>query len=109
MVSEKAWQAQVVELARMLGWLVYHTFNSRRSQAGFPDLTLVRERVVFVELKAERGKPTAEQAHWLEALEAADAEVYLWKPSSLEEVGRVLSRRETKAERWGALPLGEVA
>jgi hypothetical protein len=98
MVSEKAWQGQVVELARMLGWRHFHAFDSRRSPSGYPDLTLVRDRVVWVELKSESGKPSAAQRSWLDALEAAGAEVYLWKPSDLEEVGRVLSRREAETQ-----------
>jgi VRR-NUC domain len=92
-VSEQEWQTQVVRLARLLGWRHFHPFNSRRSPSGFPDLCLVRDRVVFAELKTERGKPSAEQAHWIEALEAAGAEVYVWRPSDLEQVGRVLGRR----------------
>jgi hypothetical protein len=53
-------------------------------------LVLVRDRVLVVELKSERGKPTAEQRRWLDALEAAGAEHYLWRPSSWPEVERVL-------------------
>ena len=36
--TEKGFQAAVVELARLRGWLVYHTYDSRRSAKGFPDL-----------------------------------------------------------------------
>jgi hypothetical protein len=92
-MTEKEWQAQVLQLARMLGWRHFHAFNSKRSPSGYPDLTLVRDRVVFCELKSEAGKPTAAQRDWLDALEAAGAECYLWRPSDLELVGRVLSTR----------------
>ena len=56
--------------AALLGWYhIYHTFDSRRSQVGFPDLTLVRDgRLVFLELKTEKGKATAEQESWVAAL-----------------------------------------
>jgi hypothetical protein len=80
----------------MLGWRHFHAFNSRRSPSGYPDLTLVRDRVVWVELKSETGKPSAAQRAWLETLEAAGGEVYIWRPSDLEEVGRVLGRREVR-------------
>src|SRR5688572_19177552 len=40
--TERAFQAQVVKYARLMGWTAYHTHDSRRSQAGFPDLVLVR-------------------------------------------------------------------
>ena len=56
-LTEKQFMTAVVEMARMLGWLVYHTHDSRRSEAGFPDIVAVRrERVVFIELKTEKGE-----------------------------------------------------
>ncbi|MEW6583441.1 MAG: VRR-NUC domain-containing protein, partial [Actinomycetota bacterium] len=55
-LSEAAFQDQVVDLARLRGWLVYHTFDSRHSAAGFPDLILARgDRLVAAELKTQRG------------------------------------------------------
>jgi len=68
-VSEKQFQSQVLQLAKLSGWLTYHTHDSRRSQAGFPDLVLVRPpAIVFAELKTEAGKLRPEQAAWLEAV-----------------------------------------
>lgn len=98
-ISEREWQAQIISLAKQLSWRVYHTFDSRRSAHGFPDLVLVRERTLFVELKSETGKLSPAQAEWLEALTQAGALVYLWRPSHLEEAARILSRR---AERQAA-------
>lgn len=89
-VPESAWQSFVVDFARTTRWLVYHTWNSKHSAKGFPDLTLVRERVVFVEVKSERGRLTPDQIMWRDRLLAADAEWYLWRPSDREEVIRVL-------------------
>ena len=43
--SEAALQNKVVEVATMLGFLVYHTHDSRRSQAGELDLHLVSRTV----------------------------------------------------------------
>jgi hypothetical protein len=70
-LTEKAFQAQVVELAKILGWRVYHPFLSKWSERGFPDLTMVRardRRLVFAELKGDRGKVTEAQAEWQELL-----------------------------------------
>jgi len=97
-LTEKEWDAQLFEtkkgLATTLGWtLVYHTYRSTRSPSGFPDRVLVRDRVVFVELKAEDGRPTARQREWLTGLARAGAEAYLWRPSDLEEIGAVLAGR----------------
>ena len=92
-MSEREWQTQVVTLARTLGWATYHTFDSRRSQPGMPDLILVRDRVLFAELKRESGKLSAAQDEWLARLRRAGAEHYVWRPRDLETVGAVLSRR----------------
>ncbi len=84
-MSEKELQSNVLELAKRLGWLCYHTFDSRRSQAGFPDLVMVRNGlVIFAELKREKGKLSADQEAWREQLDRADAwyvQHYLWRPS----------------------------
>lgn len=81
-MTEKELQQAVVDLARLLGWRVYHTYDSRRSTAGFPDLTLVRgSRLVFVELKAEKGRASIAQLTWLRDLSAAGADTYLWRPA----------------------------
>ena len=86
-LTELAWQAQVVELARTLGWRCYHTHNSQHSAAGFPDLTLARgERLLFAELKTTKGRTTAAQEEWLRALSVAGAETYLWRPGEWDAV-----------------------
>jgi hypothetical protein len=96
-LTEKQWQRQLVDLARQLGWTVYHTYDSRRSQPGFPDLVLVRDRVLYVELKREQGRLTDAQAGWLDKLRAAGAEAYCWRPRDLEDAGLTLARREKRA------------
>lgn len=92
-VREREWQQQVIDLARMYGWLVYHTFDSRRSEPGFPDLTLVHSGVVFAELKTDRGRLSPAQEVWLSRLRAAGAEVHVWRPRDLDDVIGRISRR----------------
>lgn len=104
---EKDWQRDVIRLARTLGWKVAHfravkTPTGYRTPvqadgAGFPDLCLVRDRVIFAELKNERGQITEEQKAWLAALERAGAEAYVWRPADLDEVLAVLQRRDRLA------------
>ena len=86
-MSEGDLQTNVVDTVRKLGGLVYHTHDSRRSAAGFPDLVIVFPRtgaLLFVELKSTSGSLQPEQVQWLEALRRAERiavrEVHLWRP-----------------------------
>jgi hypothetical protein len=90
-LSEKEFQERVVFAARSLGWLVYHTYDSRRSEPGFPDLTMVRRgRLIFAEMKKNTGVCTDAQQRWLAELEQTECEVYLWRPDDYEEILEVL-------------------
>jgi hypothetical protein len=103
-LREAQWQQRVLDLAKLCGWRVAHFRPGRTSTgwrtaveadgAGFPDLTMVREgRLLFVELKSERGRVTPEQRVWLAALSAVPGvETYLWRPSDWPAVHRVLAR-----------------
>ncbi len=94
-ISEKHFQVQVLELARLSGWRCYHTHDSRKSAPGFPDLVLVRSPVVlFAELKTEGGEATPEQRVWLAALRACPGvAARLWRPGDWPEIERVLAMR----------------
>ena len=54
-MPEMALHAAVEELAAHLKWQTYHTYDSRRSKGGFPDLVLWRNRLLFVEPKSTKG------------------------------------------------------
>lgn len=88
LLRERDWQEVVVAYARIKGWFVYHTHDSRRSAPGFPDLVMVRAgRIVMAELKTETGRIRPEQAKWIEALSAVPSvEVHLWRPSAWVQV-----------------------
>jgi|tagenome__1003787_1003787.scaffolds.fasta_scaffold20986228_6 hypothetical protein len=88
--SEPDFQTGVIELAPLRRWATYHTHDSRRSTAGFPDLVCVPDRVVFVELKSEVGKPTLAQLQWLSRLRAAGAEAHLFRPTDSDEIQETL-------------------
>ena len=90
-VTEAELQEAVVGVARTLGWRVAHVRPARTEKGwrtawsydgkGFVDLTLVREwRLLFVELKGERGKVAPEQQGWLDALDETPNEVHVWRP-----------------------------
>jgi hypothetical protein len=81
-LTEKQLQTHIVRAAKLMRWGVYHTFDARRSEAGFPDLVMVRgRRLIFAELKRENGRTTPAQKAWIEALHNV-AEVYEWRPSN---------------------------
>jgi hypothetical protein len=95
-VSEKAFMAAVVRLARDHGWLAYHVHDSRKSLPGYPDLTLVhpqRHVALWAELKVPGGVLTLQQAHWLKALGQVErTEAHLWMPEDMEDICRMLQR-----------------
>jgi hypothetical protein len=80
-ITEKAFQRAIIEEAIRNGWTYYHTYDSRKSAAGFPDLVLVRERVLWMEVKTEDGKASAAQSSWGEILLAAGQDYRLVRPS----------------------------
>ena len=91
MITERDFQRQVLDLARLFGWTAYHPQLSKWSERGWPDLALVRPpRLIFAELKRENGKTSDYQDKWLALLGACPVEVYLWRPSQLEEVAAAL-------------------
>ena len=70
LVTEKAFMDTILQAAELYGWWTYHTHDSRRSTAGFPDLVLIKPpRVVFLEVKSERGRLSREQAEVLAMLQ----------------------------------------
>ena len=70
-LSETKFQQTIIDYARLRGWLVYHTHNSRYSERGFPDLFCVRKtRAIALEVKASgkklnKGKWNKKGTRWL--------------------------------------------
>ena len=98
---ESILQSQVIQLAKMNGFRVHHArpvqqANGRwltaiAGDAGFPDLVLAHpERgVLFLELKAEKGKLSEAQIQWAQAL-SRHVEYYLIRPQDLEKLAKRL-------------------
>ncbi len=107
-LTEARFMAQVVELARLNQWTVWHDAATNaprvcyvchaptrgpRNTAGLPDLLLVRaSQLIWAELKAQDGATSAEQRQWIAALRAAGQTVFVWRPSDFDEIERVLAR-----------------
>lgn len=93
--SESQFQALVLELADRLGWFAVHHQPCRVGRKfmtpiqgpgaeGFPDLVLchpIQHRLLFRELKTDRGRLSDGQVRWTKCLEAAHADVGVWKPA----------------------------
>lgn len=70
-----------------LNW--YHTYDSRRSNSGFPDLVVIGPAgVMWRELKTATGRTTAAQNQWIDALRRARQDVDVWRPTDLMD-GRI--------------------
>lgn len=96
-MTEKAWQGNVVTVARLNGWWVHHHHDSRRSEPGFPDLVLLRPpELLMVELKTDRGRVTPEQRKVLDMLEACGVEAHVWRPADERDVFARLARKRSR-------------
>mgnify|MGYP006267172765 FL=1 len=107
-ITESEFQAQVIQLAKLRGWLVHHTRPARikvrgvetyrtpiAGHAGFPDLVLARRgRVIYAELKAQAGQLREDQIRWRDAMSTPDRTEYagwfVWRPSDWAQIERVL-------------------
>ena len=103
--TEAGFMGWVIDLATYHGWLVAHFRAAKMGDGrwvtpmvgdpGFPDLVLARRGdVIFAELKVGRGKVSAVQKAWLEALRSSEwertHEVYLWRPEDRDEIEGLL-------------------
>lgn len=89
-MSEDDFQIRILGYCKLLGLLVFHDYDSRRNESGFPDLVIVGKRVLFVELKKEDGRVKPKQQVWLNRLEAAGAHAQVWRPSDWDTVKAIL-------------------
>jgi hypothetical protein len=91
-ISEKEFMAMVIKRAKLGRWFVYHTHDSRRSVAGFPDLVLLRPpQIVVAELKVGKNRVTPEQNLWLNLFEEAGVPAYVWRETDWNEIDEVLA------------------
>jgi len=99
--DERQFQAAVGRLAVHHDVLHYHTYDSRRSDSGFPDCTLVGREVMFRELKmTRRSRIRVDQQVWIDRLRAAGADVAVWYAEDYH-CGRVDEQLRDLAVRRG--------
>lgn len=104
-ISEKEFQARVVELATLLGWRTLHVYPLRSKAgprtpttiAGWPDLFLWNPRhpargFVALELKSATGQVTLSQAQVLAQLGESGARTMIARPADFDAVHALLAR-----------------
>ena len=103
-IKERDFQAAVIELAHLFGWNVAYFRPARVMRdgkekyetsvgadgKGWPDLVLVRNRIIYVELKSDTGKLSPEQELWRDRILAAGGDWFCWRPGDIEAIKEVL-------------------
>jgi len=92
-VTEKDLREWVRDLCKLFGWKFLFTWTSIHSPKGMLDLFLInaeQKRVIFAELKTEKGKLTPEQQETFDDLKACGQEVYVWRPGDIEGIAEIL-------------------
>ena len=98
--TEKAFGSQVEALLDLYSWRWCHSRPAMTKDGwrtalsghrGFPDYVAVKDKTLFFELKSDKGKLSPDQQLWHDCLKAAGAEVFVWRPSQLEEIAQLLS------------------
>jgi len=79
-MSEAELQRLVEELCDRLGLHHYHTFDSRRSDPGWPDLVIAGTALLFRELKSRDGVLTPAQRRWGSRIERTGGDWAVWRP-----------------------------
>jgi hypothetical protein len=95
MATERDFQTYLEREMRSRGWWVYSIRRSDLAQAtlaGYPDITAWRDdRLLFAELKTDKGRISPAQLDVLESLKILKfAEVYVWRPSQIDEIMAIL-------------------
>lgn len=91
-IPEHQFQTKVVDLCKWYRLMVYHTYDSRRSNPGFPDLVIVGPGgVIFAELKSSTGKVSLAQQEWIDKLNSAGGTAYVWRPEDWPKVERIVA------------------
>jgi len=85
--DERAFTDAVIDLLKVCNWRVMHmrgnTYRLIQGHAGYPDITAVKDRIIFAELKMPGGKLTEEQKAWQARLAPHH---YVWYPANFGDI-----------------------
>lgn len=108
---ERDFQKQVIQLARLYKWKCAHFRPAMTKRGwvtpvaadgkGFPDLILVREKTIAVELKCGKNKLSADQDEWLHWFSQAGIETFCWTPEQWDGLESILTKPPPAGwKRW---------
>ena len=101
---EKDFATQVEHLFTLFGWRWTHFepairqsgewATALRGMKGLPDYIAVRDgKLIFAEIKGDRGRLTPDQTEWIERLRAVrEVRTETWWPDDLQEIKELLRR-----------------
>jgi VRR-NUC domain len=97
---EADYQNQIILLLRWMGYHVYHTYDSRKSEPGFPDLIALKpgKRALVLEVKTEHGRVSVDQRNWISWFRAAGIKAEIVRPSDWPEVSKWIIRDDLQTE-----------
>ena len=97
--SEKDFQQEVRQIARLYGWADYCAYNSRHSPAGWPDLTLLRPpHLIFAELKTDRGRLQPPQKRTIDLLQQCQhIQTFVWRPDDYPQIHAAIRSNDSDA------------
>jgi len=113
-IDWRAWEKEIWhDIGTLCGW---HSAHFRAVETkhrgytvpvgahgdGWPDFTMVRDRCIYVEAKCGNGRVEIKQADWLQRIEAAGQEVYVFRPEYRAEIVAVLRHRGRPADDFPA-------
>lgn len=101
MTSEREFTSQVITLARLCGWRCVHFRPARTEKGwrtagqgnivGWPDIFAVKDgKIIVMELKIGKAKPTHEQAAWLADFAGAGVQAFVFTPADWPEIVKLL-------------------
>ena len=99
---EQQFQHTVIKMAEQQGWLIYHVANVRgqlraKSSVGFPDLILLKHKLVAWECKRSGRQASEEQQKWIDAFTQIGVESRVITPEDYDYVMTVLTEGNLSA------------
>ena len=104
--TEAQFQASIIKLAELHGWLIQHNARSDRNlrshtSPGWPDLFLVHPDydacAIAAEVKVGRNVTTNAQRRWLYALAGAGCHAVVWRPTPAPAAEKWLFRETSES------------